>query len=436
LNSLTPFVKKPLLCTTNRSPTDSIVHPGKKKRLPLNTDFAMRSLLFTCFFALFGSFVHAQGNCEIFNLTVTNGACGPDSTYAITIDFDVANPTSDFFDLWGNNEFIGTYLVTQLPLTIPNFQYNGGINDVVKVCMKENPNCCRIKEFPVPPCLTQPLPCEIYDLTVTTGECWPDSTYFVTIDFEVENPTNQFFDLWGNGTYIGFFPIAQLPLTLPHFPYDGGTFDFIKVCINDNSNCCRIKEFEVPDCFDQPCNIFDLHVQHTGCLCGKFFAVLTFEHTGSTSGSFDIMGNGVNYGNFPYSQPQPIILGPLEGDNTTMYEFVVKDHEHPGCKDVFEFGKIDCPDSPTLEAVQADGTVRCSPNPATEFLAVTAQMRQGALTGAGAVTVHDVAGRVVRNISVPNAASFTINIGDLPQGTYRLVLDTDLGRLAASFSKK
>ncbi len=378
----------------------------------------------------------AQGNCEIFDLSVITGDCGPDSTYTIKIDFEVANATNNSFNLWGNNVFIGTYQLAQLPLIINNFQYNGGPNDVIKVCINDNPNCCRVKEFEVPDCLNNPQPCEIFDLSVITGDCGPDSTYSIKIDFEVANATNNSFGLWGNNVFIGTYQLAQLPLIINNFQYNGGPNDVIKVCINDNPDCCRVKEFEVPDCLNAPCHIFDLQVLHTGCLCGQFFAVLTFEHSGGTSGSFDIMGNGTQYGNFPYSQQQPIILGPLEGDNSTVYEFVVKDHAHPDCKDVVEFGKIDCPESPTLEAVLSNGTLRCTPNPATEYLSVTAQLQQAVLTGAGQVTVIDAGGRVVRNISVTNAASFTINIGDLQQCTYRLVLDTDLGRLATSFSKK
>ncbi len=373
--------------------------------------------------------------CEIYDLTVITGDCTGDSTYQVKIDFEVSNTTNALFDLWANGTYVGNYPLSALPLTIQNFPYNGGVNDVVKVCINDNANCCKVKEFPVPACITNSEPCEIFNLTVTTGDCWPDSTYFATINFGVQGSTNGLFDLWANGIYVGNYPLSALPLTIQHFPYNGGVNDVVKVCINDNPNCCQVKEFPVPSCFLGNCVIDNLLVQTTACVCGKFFAVITFDHENGSNDGFDIGGNGVNYGNFAYSQQQPIILGPLEGDNTTPYEFVVRDHSLTGCKDAVEVGKIDCPESPTFEIINNEGNVQLAPNPATSSLSVTATLRNGTLNGSGQVSIISADGRVVKNISVNTAASFSINIGDLPPGTYELVLDTDLGRLTGKFSK-
>jgi hypothetical protein len=114
---------------------------------------------------------------------------------------------------------------------------------------------------------------------------------------------------------------------------------------------------------------------------------------------------------------------------------VVRDHSLTGCKDVAEVGKIDCPESPTFEIINNEGSVQLAPNPATSTLSVTATLRNGTLNGSGQVSIISPDGRVVKNISVNTAASFSINIGDLPPGTYELVLDTDLGRLTGKFSK-
>jgi hypothetical protein len=124
--------------------------------------------------------------------------------------------------------------------------------------------------------------------------------------------------------------LSALPLTIQNFPWNGGANDFLKVCLlNANggpTNCCRVAEFPVPGClFSAPCEIFDLKVIKTPCLCGQFFAIVTFQHSGGGNAGFKIVGNGVNYGNYPYNTPQPIILGPLDGDNMTNYEFAVVD---------------------------------------------------------------------------------------------------------------
>jgi hypothetical protein len=36
--------------------------------------------------------------------------------------------------------------------------------------------------------------------------------------------------------------------------------------------------------------------------------------------------------------PEPILLGPLQGNGTTYYEFVVRDHQNPACRDYAENG--------------------------------------------------------------------------------------------------
>jgi hypothetical protein len=375
-------------------------------------------------------------NCEIFNLTVATGACNGDSTYVATINFQVQGTTNASFDLWANNQYIGYYPLTALPLTIQQFPYNGGANDVVKVCINDNPNCCKIKEFPVPACINTPVNCDIFDLLVITGDCTGDSSYAATIKFQTTNPGNAQFKLWVNNQFLGSFPLSALPLNISNMPYNGGINDVVKVCIVDMPDCCETKEFPVPSClFNPDCNISDLQVLTTGCLCGQFFAVLTFNHTGGGAQGFDIAGNGTSYGNYAYTQPQPIILGPLAGDETTNYEFVVRDHLITGCKDVYELGKIECPDSPTFQAPGVKAQLFLAPNPVTDGLSVSASIAGGVINGYGTVTILNAEGRTVRTLTVSNAAAFSLKLGDLPAGTYQLVLDTELGRLNGLFSK-
>lgn len=78
------------------------------------------------------------------------------------------------------------------------------------------------------------------------------------------------------------------------------------------------------------CNIAGLTVTPSECNNnGKFFVTINFDHVG-TSPKFKVLGNGVNYGTFEYSN-LPITIGPLNGDCTTNYEFVVRDNEFESC---------------------------------------------------------------------------------------------------------
>jgi hypothetical protein len=92
--------------------------------------------------------------------------------------------------------------------------------------------------------------CTIYDLEVITGECNDDNTYNMTINFQYEAIGEQeFFDLYArNDELIGYFPLSSLPLTIINFPSSGEDYDFVKVCINDNPDCCKEIEWLPPNC--------------------------------------------------------------------------------------------------------------------------------------------------------------------------------------------
>ncbi|TNE49367.1 MAG: hypothetical protein EP344_18255, partial [Bacteroidetes bacterium] len=209
--------------------------------------------------------------CEIYDLVVETGDCTSDSTYLLELNFKVHNSTNDSFDLWGNNQFIGTYALNDLPLKISDFPASGAIGGFVKICIDDNPNCCAIKQFTAPACNGTGI-CAISDVTVETGDCLPGGLYRVKLDFKVTGATNDLFEVWaGNGAYLGFFPLNQLPLVLD-FPWGGGQFDELKICINDNPDCCTTVEFPAPPCFN-PCRIKDLRIETGDCTSDSTFAI-------------------------------------------------------------------------------------------------------------------------------------------------------------------
>jgi hypothetical protein len=385
------------------------------------------------------------GPCEIYNLTVETGDCTSDSTYQAWINFQVQNPPGNTFGLWINGVFYDTYSLDSLPIYIQDFPWDGGPNDVVKVCFANanvppgSTGCCAVEEFHVPDCLDPGGPCEIYNLKVETGDCTSDDTYEVWITFDVDNPPSDQFGVWANGQFLGLFDLDSLPLYIPDFPWDGGSNDMVKVCFPTpagNVTCCKTKEFEVPDCLGQdPCKIYDLHVLKTPCLCGEFFAILTFEHQNGGDEGFDIVGNGNNYGNFPYDTAQPIILGPFPGDATTEYEFVVQDHQHPdACYDDFKLGKVNCM-TPVVTPGN-DSRLTLSPNPVASWLNVTAQLKSGINIGESLVEIYHADGRLVRNLTVPEGSNFLLDVSDLPAGVYRLSLLASAGRVEGTFAKQ
>lgn len=389
----------------------------------------------------FGPDCGNTGDCEIVDVKVTPDDCVPGTnTYQLTVDFAVINPTSDSFQVWGNGGvYLGQFALADLPLTFPNFPANGPAIDVIKICLTDNPHCCKSIEFQGPNCGGND--CQIVDLEVNPGDCTSNTTYELFINFSVVNPPSDIFQVWTNGQVIGIYNINQLPLTIPDFPWGGGAFDKVKICmlpLNPTTiPCCADEHFEVPDCIGGggDCKIYDLAVLKTPCLCGQFFAVLTFNHQNGSASGFHIVGNGNNYGNFPYSTQQPIILGPFDGDGTTVYEFAVIDNDNPDCADHFNLGEVKCTNF-TSSPAGGSAMLAISPNPTANWLNVTALLDNGASIGQANVEVYAADGRKVKVQTVTNGANFQINVSDLPSGLYRLVLISDSGRLEGKFAKE
>jgi hypothetical protein len=89
------------------------------------------------------------------------------------------------------------------------------------------------------------------------------------------------------------------------------------------------------------CDIGDLQITIDSCNDqGKFYVYLNFTHSG-TSEQFKVQGNGLNYGLFRYAD-LPVVLGPLQADCTTNYEFVVRDLETATCTSFINAGVQCC----------------------------------------------------------------------------------------------
>ncbi len=190
--------------------------------------------------------------CDISELEVEVGECNDDGTYSITINFEYeGTDNQEYFDLYvRNGVLLGYYALADLPLTIENFGLSGFDYDYIKVCINDNTECCEEEEWEAPECEDDNNECNISNLDVEVGECNPVGTYSITIDFEYENTNGQqYFDLYvRNDVFIGYYELADLPLTIENFELSGFDHDYIKVCINDNTDCCEELEWDAPDC--------------------------------------------------------------------------------------------------------------------------------------------------------------------------------------------
>ena len=136
-----------------------------------------------------------DNDCEIGEIEVGVGDCTSDGTYVLEIDFEVENADNEFFDLFvRGGELIDFYRIDALPLRLEDFELSGRDYDFIKVCINDNPDCCREVEF-LPPTCSGADDCEIGEIAIGVGDCTTEETYVVELDFEFEGVTNALFDL-------------------------------------------------------------------------------------------------------------------------------------------------------------------------------------------------------------------------------------------------
>lgn len=98
-------------------------------------------------------------NCNIENLTVAVGNCNVDGTYALTVNFNYNNPVSSQFEVRTQaGILVGTYPLSSLPVTIPNYPNNGQGADFGTVNIAGNTSCSAVQQWAVPVC-GEPVPC-------------------------------------------------------------------------------------------------------------------------------------------------------------------------------------------------------------------------------------------------------------------------------------
>lgn len=291
------------------------------------------------------------GDCLFSGVIAEPHPCNADGQFLVDIEVQVNNPGALGYLVFADGQINGPYSYALPFVTLGPFAADGSTVYDFLILDLENPTCFGYAEVGPIDCSGS---CEIYDLAVETLDCNPDGTYNLIVDFNVANPGNDFFDVYGgpNNAFLGYFPIAELPVTIENFPASGNDFDRIKICINDNPDCCRVKEFPAPDCNTGDCIIHDLGVSLAYCDSAGFYVQLHFGYANTGGAGYRVQGNGQVYGTYSYDEPFPVI-GPFPPELDVVWELVVKDVNHPDCSDFTTFTSMYCDDS-TETCIQFD----------------------------------------------------------------------------------
>ena len=288
-----------------------------------------------------------EDNCPIRDIEVKVGECDDDDTYELKLDFELDDPNIGEFDLYvRDGQLLGSYKVADLPLEIDDFEPSGRAYDYLKICVKGERECCKEFEFKGPKCDDEPESCTIKNLEVSIGECNQDGTYQLKVDFDIENPPNEFFDLYvRNNELIGFYKIEDLPILIEDFEPSGNDDDYIKVCINDHPDCCAAIEFDPADCEPtDECRLKVIIAETHPCEDGTYLVDIELgAQNGSETGFVVIDEDGEELDTFGYDEPF-ITVGPFTADGVSTRKLTFRDLENPDCSTETEIGPVVCGD--------------------------------------------------------------------------------------------
>ena len=286
-----------------------------------------------------------NGACKIYDVNLDPLDCNEDGSYQLWLDFEYENANNDFFELWSGNNYLGFWPLAELPIIIDSFPPRDRPQDIIVICINDNPDCCKEYEFDRPDC-SDSRDCSITDIRVDFTECKQTATglsHGLYINFEHDNTSNEFFDLWINDQFWDYYKFDDLPIFIENFPVTDLEFNLIKICENDNEECCKYFEFRGPDCENNntDCKIYDMFAEAGECNdAGQLFVDIEFKVENPGDAGFVIRGNGQVYDTFDYGQVY-YTIGPIDAKCDKIFEFIVADLEKQ-CKAVYVFDKPLC----------------------------------------------------------------------------------------------
>ncbi len=277
--------------------------------------------------------------CSVTNLSVETSACNNGTD--ISIEFELINSSNSVY-ISLNDDTYGPYNDLTFPLTYISFLFDTEFITVT-VCDAEDLDCCASVEV-LNPCFGVNQTCEITTLDFGPNPECVNGLITTQWLIDGENLSEVGYDIYINNLFATF--VTWNDDSWYDFDIENpGTENFtIKVCDNDNSDCCIEWELDNP-CFEpsDECSIIDLGVEAHDCNDnGEIFFDIFFEvNNPGSNNQFSVLGNGNNYGTFEYGQDF-YTVGPFDADCETLAELIVTDVNNNDCAAVIEFDEIFC----------------------------------------------------------------------------------------------
>ncbi|MBK9108195.1 MAG: T9SS type A sorting domain-containing protein [Saprospiraceae bacterium] len=194
---------------------------------------------------------------ELFNYEMARTDCDPDSMFKLNIKFQYRH-VSDSFHLYINGHPGGTFAYAKLPITTSPLKADCHTIYTIKIVDQKDTSINLTRYLERPCCKPNIEPCKIFEVKASPLNCTGPGQYSLQLDFKYSGVTNKYFEVFDGSGPIGFYPFANLPITIFDFKKSGRTFDFVKICENDNARCCSVIEFRSIECLEPGTSKFNI----------------------------------------------------------------------------------------------------------------------------------------------------------------------------------
>lgn len=306
------------------------------------------------FLALFALILLSHVSAQVCEVQISNldpTMCDDQNQYDLFVNLEYNDLASDSFDLQIDGELYDTYAYANLPILLPSLTGDCETTYILQVFDSEVDGCFS-ENYDVTVCCPGTF-CDLGPLDYDISNCNVEEEVNITFDFDYNDLVSDSFNVVGNGNDYGTYAYSELPVTIGPIDADCSTEYELGIIDSDDNGCVTGTEIGTICCGD--CSIGDLFWESTDCNDdGNVFVIVAFEYE-NVSDSFEIVGNGNDYGTFAYTDI-PLTFGPFEGDCETNYEMVVKDIDFPDCQSVAEIGSFCCTNNCEIGEISWEAT--------------------------------------------------------------------------------
>ncbi|MBK8955832.1 MAG: hypothetical protein IPM34_09765 [Saprospiraceae bacterium] len=194
---------------------------------------------------------------ELYNYEMVRTDCLPDSTFKLKIKFNYRH-VSDSFHLLINGIHDGTFAYNALPVTSGTLKADCRTIYTIKIIDQKDTSISLTRYLERPCCKPNLEPCKIFEVKASPLHCTGPGQYSLHLDFKYTGVINRYFEVYSGTGLVGFYSFTDLPITIQDFKKSGRTFDYVKICENDNPNCCSVIEFRSIECLGSGPSKFDV----------------------------------------------------------------------------------------------------------------------------------------------------------------------------------